>query len=295
MKIYLVCLALSFSSLMNAQELYVFSEPASNMPAHSVSGKLYGSFMGPQSWHTQDMQRYTAEAMFGINKKLMVHTGTTFSNMHTDDLRWESVYFYTKYRFLSFDEVHKHFRMAVFGEGSYSKAPFHNDEVSLQGDKSGVQLGLIGTQLLNKLAISGTVSHTQVLHESRNSNVIYVPERIYQTLNYSLSAGYLLLPKEYTNYKQLNVNLYTELIGQKSLDRDVFYLDLAPAVQFIFNSNFKINIGYRFQLDGDMYRMADKSLLVSIERTFLDALKKKSKLSDIEKKLNEFAVNQKSG
>jgi hypothetical protein len=275
MKIYLVCLALGFSSWVNAQELYVFSEPASNMPTHSVSGKLYGSFMGPQSWHNQDMQRYTAEAMFGVSKKIMIHTGTTFSNMHTDDLKWESVYLYAKYRFLSLDEVHKHFRMAVFGEGSYSQAPFHNDEVSLQGDKSGVQAGLIATQLLNKFAISGTVSHTQVLHESRKSNVIYVPERIYQTLNYSLSAGYLLLPGEYTNYKQLNINLYTELIGQKSLDRNVFYLDLAPAVQFIFNSNFKINIGYRFQLDGDMYRMADKSLLISLERTFLNALKKK--------------------
>jgi len=197
--------------------------------------------------------------------------------MHTDDLKWESVYLYAKYRFLSFDEVHKHFRMALFGEGAYSKAPFHNDEVSLQGDKSGVQVGLIATQLWHKFAISGTVSHTQVLHESRKSNVIYVPERIYQSLNYSLSAGYLLLPKDYTDYKQLNVNLYTELIGQKSLDRNVFYLDLAPAVQFIFNSNFKINIGYRFQLDGDMYRMSDKSLLISMERTFLNALKKNRK------------------
>ena len=275
MKVFLLCLVLGFSSLMNAQELYVFSEPASNMPAHSISTKLSGNFMGPQSWHNQDMQRYIAELMFGVSKKIMVHTGTTFSNMHTDDLKWESVYLYAKYRFLSFDEVHKHFRMAVFGEGAYTRAPFHNDEVSLQGDKSGLQAGLVATQLWNKFAISGTVSHTQVLHESRKSNIIYVPERIYQTLNYSLSAGYLLLPKEYTSYKQLNVNLYTELIGQKSLDRNVFYLDLAPALQFIFNSNFKINIGYRFQLDGDMYRMADKSLLISLERTFLNALKKK--------------------
>lgn len=275
MKVFLFGLVISCSSVMNAQELYVFSEPASNMPAHSVSGKLYGSFMGPQTWHNQDMQRYTAEAMFGISRKLMVHSGTTMSNMHTDKLQWESVYLYTKYRFLSLDEVHKHFRMAAFAEGAFSKAPFHNDEVSLQGDKSGIQAGLIATQLWHKFAVSGTFSHTQVLHESRNSNVIYVPERIYQTLNYSLSAGYLLLPGEYTNYKQLNVNLYTELIGQRSLDRKAFYIDLAPAVQFIFNSNFKINIGYRFELDGDMYRMADKSLLISLERTFLNALKKK--------------------
>ena len=135
---------------------------------------------------------------------------------------------------------------------------------------------MIATQLWHKFALSGTVSHTEVLHKSRKNDVIYVPERNYQSLNYSLSAGYLLLPKTYTDYKQLNVNLYTELLGQKIDNSKLFYVDLAPAVQFIFNSNFKINLGYRFQLNGNMERMADKSFLISMERTFLNALKKKA-------------------
>ena len=261
--------------MLNAQELYVYSEPASNMPAHSISTKLSANFVGPQSWKNRSMQRYTPEIMFGISKKIMVHTAATFSNMHTNDFKWESVYLYTKYRFLSFDEVHKHFRMAVFGEAAYSRAPFHNDEISINGDKSGLQAGLIATQLWHKLAVSGTVSHTEVLHKSRKTDVIYVPDRNYQSLNYSLSAGYLLLPKTYTDYKQLNVNLYIELLGQKIDNSKLFYVDLAPAVQFIFNSNFKINLGYRFQLNGNMERMADKSFLISMERTFLNALKKK--------------------
>jgi hypothetical protein len=272
----LLILGLLFSITSNAQELYVFSEPASNMPAHSVSTKLLANFVGPQSWKNRSMQRYSPEVMFGISKKIMVHTATTFSNMHTNTFKWESVYIYAKYRFLSFDEVHKHFRMAAFGEATYSRAPFHNDEVSINGDKSGVQAGLIATQLWHKFAISGTLSHTEVLHASRKSNVIYVPERNYQSLNYSLSAGYLLLPKNYTSYKQLNVNLYTELLGQKINSSNQFYVDLAPAVQFIFNSNFKINLGYRYQLNGNMERMADKSFLISMERTFLNALKKRA-------------------
>jgi hypothetical protein len=37
------------------------------------------------------------------------------------------------------------------------------DELSLEGDQSGVQAGLIATQLLHKLAISATVSGTQIL------------------------------------------------------------------------------------------------------------------------------------
>ena len=81
-----------------------------------------------------------------------------------------------------------------------------------------------------------------------------MPSRIYQAMNYSLSAGYLLLPREYTDYKQTNVNIYTELLAQQSLERKAYYVDLAPAVQFIFNSNAKLNIGYRFQLKGDMLR-----------------------------------------
>ncbi|MFI5133628.1 MAG: hypothetical protein ACHQEB_04790, partial [Chitinophagales bacterium] len=97
------------------------------------------------------------------------------------------------------------------------------------------------------------------------------------SMDYSLSAGYLLFPREYTDYKQLNVNIYTELLVQQTIDEPKNYVDLAPAVQFIFNSNAKLNIGYRFQLSGNMQRMANNSWLVSFERTFLNALKRKAR------------------
>ena len=205
----------------------------------------------------------------------MVHIGATFANMHTSNFRYESVNMYAKYRFLSNDEIHKHFRMAVFADASITEAPFHYDEITLMGDKSGVEAGLIATQLWHKLAVSATVSHTQVLDKSRNDKVIYVPSRNYQAMNYSLSAGYLLFPKEYTDYKQMNLNLYTELLAQQTLDRKTHYVDIAPALQFIFNSNFKVNIGYRFQVSGNMDRMAIDSWQVSLERTFLKVFKKK--------------------
>ena len=256
----------------------MFTEPASNMPAKSVSAKLTGEFMQPQPWHDQAMQRIMPEIMFGISKKWMLHAGTTFGNLHTDNLGWESIFLYNKYRFLSNDDIHKHFRMAAFVEASYTRSPFHQDEVSLEGDRSGIQLGIIATQLWNKLAVSATIDHVQVLDKSRNSkDVIYVPSRIYQVMDYSLSAGYLLLPREYTDYKQTNLNIYTEFLAQQSLDRKAYYIDMAPALQLIFNSNTKLNVGYRFQLSGTMQRMATDRWLISIERTFLNALKKNSK------------------
>jgi hypothetical protein len=277
MKQFIVVFSLLLSASLKGQELYVYSEPASNMPAHSMSGKLTGHFVTDDEIYGRLAQRWMPEVMFGFSKKIMVHLSATFANMHTSDFQFESVSTYIKYRFLSKDEIHKHFRMAAYLDGSYTQSPFHYDDISLMGDKSGIEAGLIATQLWHRFALSGTVSHTQVLDESRNDKVIYVPARNYQSMNYILSGGYLLFPKEYTDYKQLNVNLYTEFLAQQALDESQYYVDMAPAVQFIFNSNFKLNIGYRFQLASDMDRMTKDSWLISIERTFLNALKKKKK------------------
>jgi hypothetical protein len=271
----IILLLLLLGERVIGQELYVFSEPASNMPAKSISVKLTHHFVANDERYNRASNRFMPQVMFGISKKLMVHLGGTFANMHTTDFKYESVNLYAKYRFLSKDEIHKHFRMAVFADASKTKAPFHYDEITLMGDKSGVEAGLIATQLWHKLAVSGTVSHTQVLDKSRNNKVIYIPARNYQAMNYSLSAGHLLFPKEYTDYKQMNLNLYMEILAQQTLDQKKHYIDIAPALQFIFNSNFKVNIGYRFQASGNMERMATNSWQISLERTFLNWLDNK--------------------
>lgn len=271
----LICIVFFFLSIkIQGQELYVFTEPASNMPAHSISLKLTDHFVTKDNIYNRFSHRLMPQVMFGISKKWMFHIGVTFSNMHTPDFKYESFNFYTKYRFISFDDIHKHFRMAAFIDASKTRAPFHYDEITLMGDKSGIEAGIIATQLWHKFALSGTLSHTQVLDDSRFNKVIYVPERIYQSLNYSLSGGYLLFPKQYKDYKQTNLNLYMELLGEQTLDVKRYCIDLAPAVQLIFNSNSKLNIGYRFQLSSNMQRMAANSWQVSFERTFLNALKK---------------------
>jgi len=275
MKKLFVFLFVFITVKINAQELYVFTEPASNMPAHSISTKLTGHFVTNDNIYGRFTQRWMPELMLGINKSWMVHLYSTFGNMHTSNFKFESYGIYAKYRFFSKDDIHKHFRMAVFADASHTNAPFHYDEITLMGDKSGIAAGLIATQLWNKLAVSATISHTQVLDKSRNDKVIYVPERNYSGMNYSLSAGYLLFPKEYTDYKQTNLNIYTEFLAAQTLDRQTWYIDAAPAIQLIFNSNSKLNVGCRFQLSGDMERMSKTQWLVSFERTFLNALGKK--------------------
>lgn len=266
-KILLVLCIIPF--IGSAQELYVFTEPASNMPAHSLSVKQ--SFKTLRN-NSRAENRHTTELMLGVSKNWMVHAATTFSNMYSVNTRWESARLYAKYRFLSDDNMFSHFRMAAFAEGAYSRNRAMYDELALEGDQSGVQFGIIATQLLHKLALSATVSHTQTLGEARELTALGT-KTPYSAFSYSLSAGYLILPKKYKDYRQTNVNLYVELLGQQATDVKKYYVDLAPAAQFIFGSAVKLNAGYRFQLGSDMTRMFDKSFLFGFEWLFLNALR----------------------
>lgn len=251
-----------------SQELYVYTDPASNVPARSISPKISALHVPNPNFEARTMQRIVPEVMIGLNKDWMLRANLSFANMHTERFRWESFYLYGKYRFLSRDDIHRHFRMAAFMDVSYSRNPYHFDEISLVGDKTGVQAGIIATQLWNKLAVSGTLSHTQALHKSRKEATSAAYPLPYQAVNFSLSAGYLVLPKEYTDYRQTNLNLYVEFLSQQTIDPGRYYIDMAPALQLIFNSNTKVNLGYRFQLGSDMLRMAREGWMVSLERTF---------------------------
>lgn len=261
-----------------SQELYPYSEPASNMPAKSISVKTTAIYHS-DIHSNRVLQRYMPEVMLGLNKDWMVHAGVNFANMHQPNMIWEGGRVYAKYRFLSNDEVHKHFRMAVFGLAGYSRNHLDHNEINLMmGEQSGVQGGLIATQLWNKLAVSGTVAWNEVLDEKRGAK-IYEDQYAFRSVNYSLSAGYLLLPVEYTDYNQTNLNLYVELLGGRNIQfpREKYYVDLAPSVQAIFNSAAKLNVGYRFQLSSDIYRLTKNSVMVSFEYIFLNALNRKAK------------------
>lgn len=275
-------LLLAFAALTaSGQELYPYSEPASNMPSKSVSLKHTTMFM--RTVHASSItQRHMPEVMLGLNKNWMVHGSLNFSDMHGEGFIWEGARFYAKYRFLSKDDVHKHFRMAAFGAVAYSRNHLDHNELNLMGDHSGVQYGLIATQLWNKFAISGTAGIVDVLHRARWQKVFPQPWA-FRSLQYSLSTGLLVLPVNYKNYDQTNVNLYLELLGSRNMnyEREGYYVDLAPSVQAIFKSTGKLNIGYRFQLESDIYRLSKRSFMISYEHIFLNALRKKRKATPL--------------
>ncbi|ASZ14408.1 hypothetical protein KTO58_01795 [Chitinophaga pendula] len=269
---------------VNAQELYVSSDPASNIAAHSLSIRLTNKFFRMEQERVTGM-RFAPELMWGLNKKLMLRVTGYASNQMQASIRPEGASVYAKYRFLSQDELHSHFRMAAYVKGAvidnpyvpaaingHSPAGYKNEDIDLEGMSSGVAGGVIATQLIHKLALSGTVGYNRFLNNTRHN----LPDELSRNaVNYSLSAGYLLLPFKYKSYDQTNLNLYVEFLGKANTDRigRGHYVDIAPAIQFIFNSTTRLDVSYRTQLAGDMQRNIFNTFLVRLEHNIFNLKK----------------------
>lgn len=263
-----------------AQELYVFTEPASNMPAKSIGVRLTNEGMFKPTF----TNRTLAEVMVGVNKNFMFHLQGFMSDMD-GNYRVEGGSIYAKYRFLSIDEAQSHLRAAAFARVSTSNRKFPSNDINLEGDNSGWQGGIVVTQLIHKLALSATIGYSSTFDQNDfrldidpmmmlhwpPTNSLYRPDEM---INYSLSSGYLLLPFVYKNYNQPNFNLYVELLGKTDPANGDSYLDIAPAVQLILNSRTRIDVGYRFQAAGNMPNRYLKNMyLARVEFNFFNALK----------------------
>jgi hypothetical protein len=270
---------LAFLSLKaGAQELYVSTEPASNMAAGSVGLRLNTKLFLVQHDGSYTL-RLDPEIMVGLTKNLMLHLNAYASNMYQKNIQLEGASVYGKYRFLSVDDIHSHFRMAAFGKFSLVNNPvllkggnayYGSDEIDMDGNNSGVIAGIVATQLEHKLALSSSIAFAKRLD---NTNASVLPGQSTQALNYSLSAGYLLLPVTYKDFSQTNVNLYCEFLGSSSLDKKAWYMDVAPAVQFIFNSISRLDFSWRTQLTGNMERLSKNVFLLRFEYNLLNVFK----------------------
>mgnify|MGYP002335825267 FL=1 len=267
----LFSLLLLKGSMASGQELYIFSNPASNIPAKALVAKA--SMKTMRSYHNNAREyRFMPELQLGLTKNWMLTGNVSFSNMYFQPKQqFESARLYTKYRFYSNDEVHKHFRAALYGSAAWSNNPLVYQELSLEGDNSGLQLGAVATQLVGKFAASAGASYIRQLEKDNKVN--FGMPFSNEAILYNLSMGYLLFPRSYDNYKQTNVNLYCEFLGQQSIDMKARFIDIAPAIQLIFNSSTRLNVGARYQLTGNAHRMADRSVFISLEHYILNALK----------------------
>jgi len=199
----------------------------------------------------------------------MLHADLFLSNKE-EDLSADGVSFYAKYRLLSNEQVHSHFRMAAFARLSFNSSNIGQEEIDLYGQNSGYQGGIIATQLLHKTALSATAGFAHAMNNGSDNK--YPANQSKDAVSYTFSFGKLLLPKEYISYKQTNMNLMVELLGQTLGSNGKSYLDAAPSLQFIVNSQARIDIGYRRQLYSSMYRHSPNGLQLRLEYLFFNAV-----------------------
>lgn len=205
--------------------------------------------------------------MWGASKNIMVHAEIFLSNRGRSFVA-EGGGVYLKYRFLSNDDIHNHFRVAAFGRYSFNSSDIHQTAIDLNGHNSGYETGIVVTQLKKKFAFSSTLS---ILHANDNGKEKFnFGDKNRNAVNYTLSAGKLVLPKEYSNYNQTNLNIMVEFLGQSNLNTWNSYLDIAPSVQLIFFSKMRVDIGYRYPLVKKLTRTAAEGFLLRLEYNFFN-------------------------
>jgi hypothetical protein len=68
------------------------------------------------------------------------------------------------------------------------------------------------------------------------------------------------------------MNIMMEVLGQVLAPGGKQYMDLAPSVQFIFNSQTRVDIGYKYELFGNMLRTAPNGFILRVEHLLFNVL-----------------------
>ena len=249
------------------QELFLFTEPASNMATNNLGIRLAASAMNKKDGSGLNFH-LMPELMYGINNKFMIHA-TSFLSNRSRSLVSEGGSLYFKYKFFNNDDVQRHFRVAAYGRYSFNNADIHQEEINLYGHNTGYEAGIVATQLLHKVAISSSISYSKALDNSSNNKFPSIQSN--EATNYTISIGKLMLPKKYKDYAQTNLNIMCEFLGEILTPNGKSFLDIAPTVQLIIKSKMRIDIGYRKELYSNMLRTAPNGFLLRLEYNFFNA------------------------
>ena len=269
MKYIFISFCLVFSLNVHAQELFVVTEPASNMPTGSIGARLAQSLM-KEKFKSGYNYHLMPELMWGANKNLMLHAAAFISNRNKN-LVTEGGSVYAKYRFYSTDDLQRHFRMAAFGRLSFNNSDIHQEEINTMGHNSGYEAGIVATQLIKKIAISASGSYEQA---KNNTALNKFPTALSNNAtNYTLSFGKLMYPKKYKSYKQTNINFMMEFMGQTLNKNGKSFLDVVPSLQFIINSQARIDVAYVKEIYSSMRRTAPNGLYLKLEYSFFNVTK----------------------
>lgn len=318
--LFLASLFLLLSSFLStkitAQELFPHNEIASSVPKNVLGVRLFG-----ESYDEFGTQRNMAAMrfMYGVTSRLSVSATPTLSNHHSGNLplglvththnnndtiyqtgtfargihydyRFNGVHFLAKYRVITKDGDHEHFRVAVYGEGSLNNSAHDESEPNLMDDTKGYGGGVLVTYLKNHFAVSfnsgfvipGTYTETtpDFYGGEQTTSLTYG-----KALNYNLSLGYLIYPFHYKKYSDTNINVYLEFMG-KSYDQarvvqnnteiepktDLLlsgnYVEMHPGIQFIIDSNLRIDFTVGFPVINKSFARFYPIYMLGVQRYF---------------------------
>ncbi|HMS63762.1 MAG TPA: hypothetical protein PKD83_00755 [Ignavibacteria bacterium] len=295
-KLYLSALFLLFFNIAYSQELYIVSHPAASLSKNRIEFRnIVMGYENFQYYHN------SFELNYGILGNLTLYN----SVFYTLDKGYEFLGNYegsVRYRFHDIDKKNYHVRMAaqsavvvpvnsnpVVGDKvEYELHPGH--KVSFYNFQNDITVpsvdfhttdnfifknDLIITNLIQKFSITGEMGYN-----------INIPKNDFKFGNYidwSLAMGYLLLPREYKNFNDVNVNLYSEskayyfekneFLGTDVTNSGGFRLDTYLGIQAIFFSSLMTELSYKIPLYSNEYvetQIGKRStaLLISIRYLF---------------------------
>ena len=265
MRIFLVLFLSFISSLSSAQELYINAEPASLIPKGTKVVRLnhHSIFLDGTNimGGIGNAIIMSPSISYGLSKKIMVSGSFQFSNKpYEQDMMpnfgFSGFKLSSKQRILTTDKQKYHTRLSSFIKYSYHDNKFMKDNLDIEIQDTGFEFGIIGTQLINKLAISVTSAVTRISNideKYTNGSTVKWQSINLNTIQNSISAGYLLFPRKYKSYKQTNFNLYLEYLTNTILTKNYpdrynkFSSALAPGIQFIIMSRSRLDFSYKIR------------------------------------------------
>jgi len=246
-----------------SQELYINTEPASLIPKGTKVIRLHHHTIflndSNEPGSVNSAKLLIPSISYGISKKIMVSASLQLSNNPFDPLPntgFNGFKLYSKQRILTTDKQKYHTRLSSFikyanhGKWNLPNYKFISSNYDLDFQDTGVEVGLIATQLVNKLAISVTSGFGIISNNTADGTY---DDKKFNSIHNSISAGYLLFPRKYKSYKQTNFNIYLEYLTNSILSKNYpprynkFMSTIAPGIQFIIMSRSRLDFGYKIR------------------------------------------------
>ncbi|MEO6693570.1 MAG: hypothetical protein ABIY50_11615 [Ignavibacteria bacterium] len=258
------------------QELYIVSHPAANLSKNRIEFRnnvvSYDNF---KYFHN------SFELNYGLLGNLTLYNSVFYSldNGYKFIGNYEGT---VRYRLHDIDKKNYHLRFAaqsgilipvnskpiVSNAVEYELHPGHKvkffnfiNDITVPSvdfhttDNYTIKNDLIVTNLIKRFSITGEMGFN-----------VNVPKNDFKFGNYfdgSLAMGYLLLPKKYNNYNDINVNLYSEskafyflknkFLGNEITNSGGFRLDTYIGIQAIFFSSLMAELSYKIPIHSNEF------------------------------------------